>query len=81
MLVVGGMKSLAGAVMGVVVLSVVIEVFRRLESGIQIFDIAVKLPVSSQEVALGVIMLVILILRPSGLMGGKEIPWPFRRAA
>ena len=80
MLVVGGIKSLAGAVMGVVVLSVVIEVFRRLESGVQIFDLAIKLPVSSQEVALGVIMLVILILRPSGLMGGKEITWPFRRA-
>ena len=78
MLVVGGMRSLAGAVMGVVVLSVVIEVFRRLESGIQIFEMAVKLPVSSQEVALGLIMLIILILRPSGLMGGKEIGWPFR---
>ncbi len=80
MLVVGGMKSLAGAVMGVVVLSVVIEVFRRLESGVQIFGQALKLPVSSQEVALGVIMLVILILRSRGLMGGKEITWPFRRA-
>lgn len=80
MLVVGGMKSLAGAVMGVVVLSVVIEVFRRLESGVQIFGQALNLPVSSQEVALGVIMLVILILRSRGIMGGKEITWPFRRA-
>ena len=80
MLVVGGMKSLAGAVMGVVVLSFVIQIFRQLESGIQIFDLAIKLPVSSQEVALGVIMLVILVLRPAGLMGGREISWPFRRA-
>jgi len=79
MLVVGGMKSLSGAVMGVVVLSVVIQIFRQLESGIQIFDLAIKLPVSSQEVALGVIMLVILVLRPAGLMGGMEISWPFRR--
>jgi len=77
MLVVGGMKSLAGAVMGVVVLSAVIEVFRNLEKGIEIFDIGVRLPVSSQEVALGVIMVLILILRPAGIMGGKEIYWPF----
>jgi branched-chain amino acid transport system permease protein len=80
MLVVGGMRSLAGAVMGVVVLSLVIEVFRRLERGVELFDVGIKLPVSSQEVVLGVIMVLILILRPSGIMGGKEITWPFRRA-
>ena len=58
-----------------------IELFRSLESGVQIFDAALKLPVSSQEVALGLTMLLILILRSRGLMaGGKEIPWPFGRA-
>ena len=79
MLVVGGKDSLAGAVIGVVALSLVIELFRRLESGVEVFEVALKLPVSSQEVALGIAMLLILILRSGGLMGGREITWPFRR--
>jgi branched-chain amino acid transport system permease protein len=75
MLVVGGMQSLAGAVVGVVVISVVIDVLRRLETGIGGFSI----PTSSAEVGVGLILLLILIFRSSGITGNAEIYWPFKR--
>ncbi len=77
MLVVGGMRSLTGAVVGVVVLSAMTEVLRRFESGFDIGGYHLQIPPGSQEVALGLIMLVLLILRPSGLTRGREVRWPF----
>jgi branched-chain amino acid transport system permease protein len=74
MLVVGGMQSLTGAVVGVVMLSVVIDVLRRLETGVGSFSI----PSSSAEVGVGLILLIILIFRRTGITGNAEIYWPFK---
>jgi branched-chain amino acid transport system permease protein len=74
MLVVGGMQSLSGAVVGVTVLSVVIDVLRRLETGIA----GVSIPTSSAEVGVGLILLLILIFRRTGITGNQEIYWPFK---
>ena len=74
MLVVGGMQSLSGAVVGVVILSIVIDVLRRLESGIG----GVTIPTSSAEVGVGLILLFILIFRRTGITGNQEIYWPFK---
>ena len=74
MLVVGGMQSLTGAVVGVVMLSIVIDVLRRLESGVGRFS----LPSSSAEVGVGLILLIILIFRRTGITGNAEIYWPFK---
>jgi branched-chain amino acid transport system permease protein len=74
MLVVGGMQSLSGAVVGVVILSIVIDVLRRLESGIG----SVTIPTSSAEVGVGLILLIILIFRRTGITGNQEIYWPFK---
>jgi branched-chain amino acid transport system permease protein len=73
MLVVGGMRSLAGAVIGVLALSAVTEILRWFENGVRIGEAMLKIPPGSQEVALGVIMLVLLIIRPNGLTGGREL--------
>ena len=74
MLVVGGMQSLSGAVVGVVILSIVIDVLRRLESGIG----GVTIPTSSAEVGVGLILLIILIFRRTGITGNQEIYWPVK---
>jgi branched-chain amino acid transport system permease protein len=31
------------------------------------------------EVVMAVLLVVILVLRPSGIMGGRELRWPARR--
>jgi branched-chain amino acid transport system permease protein len=80
MLVVGGRTSLAGAVVGSIFISVVQELLRRLELGPDLGLIQIPARPGLQAVALALIMLLVLILRPSGLTGGREISWPFTRA-
>ncbi|MDR3517411.1 MAG: branched-chain amino acid ABC transporter permease [Azospirillaceae bacterium] len=75
MLVVGGMNSLSGAVVGVVVLSAIIELLRTLEKGIAIGNQTWALPHGTQEIAIGGVMIVILIFRPSGLTRNQELSW------
>ncbi len=73
MLVVGGMGSLSGAVIGVLLLSALIQALRWLEAGVPLGSTTFALPKGLQEIALGVIMIVILALRPAGLIGNREI--------
>jgi branched-chain amino acid transport system permease protein len=77
MLVVGGVGSVSGAVVGVVAVTLVVEVLRSLEAGLNIGAAHLALPEGSQEIGLGLIMALILIFRPSGLTQSREIPWPF----
>ena len=81
MLVIGGSASLSGAVTGVIVLSALIEVLVRFEAGIAIGGTTLHLPTGSQEIVVGVIMVLMLIRRPAGLMQGRDWSWPKRPAA
>lgn len=73
MLVVGGLRSLSGAVAGVLLLSGFSEVMRSLEQGVTLRGIEISAPSGLEEVALALVMLVILIFRPEGLFGDSEI--------
>ena len=75
MLVVGGMYSLSGAVAGVVAMSTLIELFRDLEKGIGLGGLTIALPNGVQEIAIGVITIVILMYLPSGLTANREFSW------
>ncbi|WP_283179081.1 branched-chain amino acid ABC transporter permease [Gemmobacter sp. 24YEA27] len=79
MLVVGGMASLSGAVLGVLILSSLIQALRWLEAGVQIGDTTFALPGGVQEIGLGLVMILILMFRPSGIMGNRELKLPRRR--
>lgn len=81
MLVVGGMNSLTGAVMGVVVLSTIIQVLRWFEKGVSLGETTLSLPNGMQEIAIGVVMIAILMFRPTGLFGRGEWRWLWPRAA
>ena len=73
MLVVGGMASVTGAVVGCYFFTVVYELFRRWEvNGLA----GVKPPSGTANLVLALVLLVTLVLRPKGLTGGREIPWP-----
>lgn len=73
MLVVGGIGSLTGAVTGVLVLSIIIEALVRMERGMTVGETTLALPTGAQEIIIGVIMILVLILRPAGLTGGREL--------
>lgn len=81
MLLFGGMTSLAGAVVGTLVISAIQEVLKRIEEGIEIGPVSVTGLQGIQNVVLSLVLIVIMIWRPLGLMQGREIPWPFRRRA
>jgi branched-chain amino acid transport system permease protein len=72
MLVVGGIYSMSGAVIGTVFVSGISEALRELEKVSGIRNIT--------EIALALILLLVLILRPKGITGSKEIYWPFSRS-
>jgi len=78
MLVVGGMGSLAGAVVGTVVVSVITEVLGRFEEG-GLAGLHVSLRPGIREMVVAVLTMVILVWRSTGLTRSREIPWPGRR--
>ncbi|MGD9538699.1 MAG: branched-chain amino acid ABC transporter permease [Alphaproteobacteria bacterium] len=78
MLVVGGMQSLSGAVIGSIVISTLFEALRQLEVGFEIGSSHIALPGGGREVGIGILMLIILIFRRSGLTANQEIYWPFK---
>ena len=78
MLVVGGLRSLAGAVLGPIIVTVVTEVLRQFENGVTVGNTTIMGPVGMTQVGLAVVILIVLILRPSGLMGEGEHEWRMR---
>jgi branched-chain amino acid transport system permease protein len=74
-LIIGGMKSLTGAVVGIVFVTGINEFMRRLETnGIGPIDPGALSGYAPLVVA--VVFLAILISRPRGLSAGKELPLP-----
>jgi len=75
MLVVGGMRSLTGAVVGCLAISLLTEVLRLIEVGVPLPGTGAVLIVAPGfgDVVLAALMLVILLFRPNGITGGREI--------
>jgi branched-chain amino acid transport system permease protein len=73
MLVVGGVTSLWGAVVGALVVSGLDSFLTEAESGVDVVGVSIDLPQGTRLVFLGAIMALVLILRPAGLTGGREL--------
>ncbi|SMF45666.1 amino acid/amide ABC transporter membrane protein 2, HAAT family [Tistlia consotensis] len=73
MLVIGGMQSLTGALVGVVAVSVASEVLRNLERGLDLGIFTVPPLYGASQVVLGFILILVMIFRPSGIMGDREL--------
>ena len=71
MLVIGGLTSLWGAVVGALVVSALDSFLIEAEQGVDA-GISLDLPQGTRLIILGAIMALMLILRPSGLTGGRE---------
>jgi branched-chain amino acid transport system permease protein len=73
MLVVGGMGSVTGSVVGPIAVTVISEILRRIEDATLLYGIS--------QIVLAVLFILIIIFRPGGLMGDREIDfsWFARR--
>ncbi|MCD6028569.1 MAG: inner-rane translocator [Thermomicrobiales bacterium] len=88
MLIIGGAGSVSGAVTGAVVVALSSEWLRRLEGWLntQRADqtaLGQFIPIELRgfaEIVIAIAMILVLILRPSGIMGGREIGWRWVRA-
>jgi branched-chain amino acid transport system permease protein len=69
MLVIGGMTSLWGAVVGALAVSGLDSLLAEAENGVA----GVDLPSGSRIVVVGALMALVLILRPEGITGGREL--------
>jgi branched-chain amino acid transport system permease protein len=76
MLVIGGATSLFGAVVGALAVSALDSWLAVAENGTSVFGWHIDLPAGTREIVVGVLMAAVLILRPSGLTGGRELRLP-----
>jgi branched-chain amino acid transport system permease protein len=74
MLVVGGATSLFGAVVGALAISGLDAFLGEAEQGIDV-GFAIDAPAGTRLVVVSALMALVLILRPSGLTGGREFGW------
>ncbi|MBX9459716.1 MAG: branched-chain amino acid ABC transporter permease [Rhizobium sp.] len=75
MLVIGGTRSLSGAVVGVVSISILTELLRLTEVGFPLPGTGWTLAAAPGlgDVVLAAIMLLIILFRPQGITGGREL--------
>ncbi len=83
MLVVGGMGSLWGAVVGGALVSFLNVYLLKLEEGNSVGPLHIDLPNGATLLIIGTVMAAIVILRPNGITGSRELPsraWRRRRS-
>lgn len=81
MLVLGGVLSLSGAIVGALVFSLIDLVLVQLQGGVDIGSFVVSIPQGARPIVLALVLIGMLLWRPSGLTGGREFVWPFRKHA
>jgi branched-chain amino acid transport system permease protein len=73
MLVVGGTGSLFGAVVGALAVSAIDSWLSVAENGTSFLGWHIDLPSGTADIVVGALMAAVLILRPSGLTGGRVL--------
>jgi branched-chain amino acid transport system permease protein len=77
MLVVGGTGSLFGAVLGALLISGLDSFLKTAESGVHVLGFEIHdVPDGTHLVVLGAVMALVLVVRPSGITGGRELRLP-----
>ena len=76
MLVIGGQHSLSGAVIGVILVSFLRIGLRSVEDGMSLGVVDIPARPGVSAVALGLVLLITLVVRPGGVTNGREIPLP-----
>ncbi len=81
MLVVGGMGSISGSIVGTTLVTILSEVLRNAELGVQIGSINIPAVYGLSQIILSISFILIVIFRRTGIMGDHEIDfsWLHRR--
>jgi branched-chain amino acid transport system permease protein len=82
MLIVGGMGSVSGAVVGTIVITVIFEGLRAVETAVNMSKLLPVTLTGFTELLLAAALIILLIRRPAGITGGQELSlpkWKLRR--
>ncbi len=79
MLVIGGLGSLWGAVLGGLTISGLSSFLSEAQNGVGLFGWELQFPSSSRDIVLGVLMVIVLLSRPKGLTAGREFRFALPR--
>lgn len=72
MLIVGGMSTMTGAIVGAVSITLVSEILRRLEGGVEMLGIQLPEVFGLTQIGIGLLILFVMFRRPEGLAGVDE---------
>jgi len=73
MLVIGGLGSVSGSVIGVFLITVLSELLRNAERGFDLGALHVPPIYGASQILMAVLFVLVIVFRPAGLMGGREI--------
>ncbi|MDL2316497.1 branched-chain amino acid ABC transporter permease [Desulfovibrio sp. OttesenSCG-928-A18] len=77
MVVAGGLGSITGSIIGSIVITVMLEWLRIVESPLNIFGFTLNGIPGMRMVIFSVLLLLIILFRREGLMGTREFSWDF----
>ena len=72
MLIVGGMATVSGAMAGAVLITLVSELLRRIEGGIEVFGFQTPALFGTTQIGIGLIILLVMYKRAGGLLDRLE---------
>lgn len=73
MLVIGGLGSVSGSVIGVIAITLLSELLRNAERGIDLGFFHIPPVYGASQILMAIIFVLVIIFKPNGLLGGKEI--------
>lgn len=79
MLILGGLRTVSGAVFGTLLISLGLETVRWLETGPTLAGLKLPQMLGLSGLLLGVVIVAVMAFLPNGIMGNREIEEVFRR--
>jgi len=73
MLVIGGLGSVSGSVIGVLLITIFSELLRNAERGFDFGAFQIPPIYGASQIIMAVLFVLVIVFRPAGLMGGREI--------
>jgi len=73
MLIVGGMGSVSGSIVGATLITLLSEVLRNAERGVNLGLVQIPPVYGGSQILMAVIFVLVIIFWPNGLLGGREI--------
>jgi branched-chain amino acid transport system permease protein len=73
MLVVGGLGSVSGSVIGVFLITILSELLRNAERGFSLGLLHIPPIYGASQILMAVLFILVIVFRPAGLLGGREI--------